>query len=125
MPVEIKQFSGVMDTDSPNENIGKGAIKFAKNVRYRGERKNQGNNLQAQNIPGTNLISNILPNGNNECIGAFYDELKQRIFYCNHNSNLNHGIYIASLETFVVNELLVNGTNTDGNILDFDLDEPI
>lgn len=119
--IDIKRFSGVMDTDSPNEDLGLQSVKSARNIRYRGTN----GNLRAENIPGTTLIANTLPAGTNENIGAFYDNLKQRIFYFNYNSNANHGIYILDLSLLTVSALLVSGTNTDGDILVFTLNESI
>lgn len=110
-----------MDTDSPNENIGQSAIKLGRNIRYRGDV----GNWQVQNIEGNTLITNNLPAGSNECCGAFYDEISQRIFYFNYNSNSNHGIYILYLDDHTITPLLINGTNADTDCLDLDLDEPV
>ena len=65
-----------MDTDSPNEVIGQSSVKYARNIRYRGE----GANMRIENIEGNTLIPYNQPAGSNECIGGFYDDLKQRIF---------------------------------------------
>ena len=119
--IDIKQFNGIMDSDSPNEVISQNSIKLARNIRYRGV----DGNYQLQNIPGTRLIPNNLPTGTNECIGRFFDDIKNRIFYFNYNSNSNHGIYILDVSTEVITALLVCGTNTDGDILNFTLDEPV
>ena len=119
--IDIKKFNGVMDTDSPNENIGQSSIKMGRNIRYRGDK----GNLQIQNIVGNTLLPYNQAAGANECIGAFYDELRQRIFGFIYNSNGTHGIRIVDLSDLSVTALITNGTNTDGNILDFSLDEPI
>lgn len=119
--IDIKKLNGVMDTDSPNENIGQSSIKMGRNIRYRGDK----GNLQIQNIVGNTLLSYNQAAGANECIGAFYDELRQRIFGFIYNSNGTHGIRIVDLSDLSVTALITNGTNTDGNILDFSLDEPI
>lgn len=119
--IDLKQFNGIMDTDSPNENIGKGAVKMARNIRYRGDK----GNLQIQNLEGNTIIPNNLPAGTNECIGAFYDELKGRIIYCNYNSNNHHQIYILSLDDLSITPLVISGTGTDGDILGFTLDGKI
>lgn len=111
----------MMDTDSPNEDIGLHSVKSARNIRYRGVP----GNYRIENVPGTTLIANSLPAGNNECVGSFYDNLKQRIFYFNYNSNLTHGIYIIDLSANTISPLLVTGAGTNGNIFLFTLDEPI
>ena len=74
--IDLKNFNGIMDTDSPNENIGQHSVKYARNIRYRGE----GQNRRIENIEGNRLIPFNQAAGTNECIGAFYDDLKQRIF---------------------------------------------
>jgi hypothetical protein len=119
--VDLKTFSGVMDTDSPNENIGQKSIKYARNIRYRGE----GQNLRIENIEGNRLIPYNQPAGDNECIGAFYDDLKQRIFECIYNSNGYHSIRITYLSDESRISLLTNGTNADMDCLDFTLDGKI
>jgi len=119
--IDIKKFNGIMDTDSPNENIGQSSVKMARNIKYRGDK----GNWQIQNLVGNTLIPENLPAGANECCGAFYDEIKQRILYCNFNANGDNGIYILSLDDNTITPLLINGTNADDDCLDFDLDEPV
>ena len=119
--IDIKNFNGVMDTDSPNENIGQSSIRLGKNIKYRGDK----GNLQIQNIVGNTLLPYNQPLGSNEAIGAYYDELRNRVFCFIYNSNNTHSIRIIDLEDLSVTALLTNGTNTDGNILDFSLNEPI
>jgi len=119
--IDIKKLNGVMDTDSPNENIGQSSIKMGRNIRYRGDK----GNLQIQNIVGNTLLPYNQAAGANEGIGAFYDELRQRIFGFIYNSNGTHSIRVVDLSDLSVTALITNGTNTDGNILDFSLDEPI
>lgn len=115
----IKQFSGVLNSDDSNEVMPPSHHKMAKNIRFRG----LGNNLRAESVKGTNLIPNsFLPSGTNECIGAAYDELKQRIFWCNYNSLGNHGIYQYTISTKTVARIAVVGYNTDGDILGFTID---
>lgn len=123
--IDLKNFNGTMDTDSPNENIGQSAIKMGRNIRYRGQRKDTGTNLEVQNVLGNTLIPFNQSAGENECIGAFYDELKQRIFSCIYNSNGFHSIRILTLSDLSFVSLLTNGTNADMDCLDFTLDEPI
>lgn len=118
MQKEQHQFSGIMDLDNPNETIGVLSHSYAFNGRFRGD----GRNKRFENIPGTRLITNSLPAGNNECIGAFYDRIRKRVIFYNWNSTVLHGIYIFSTETFTVTPLIINGTNTDGDVLGFTLD---
>lgn len=119
--IELKQFNGIMDTDSPNENIGAASIKMGRNIRFRGDK----GNWRIENIEGTTLIPYNQPAGVNECIGGFYDDIGQRIFECIYNSNSLHSIRITYLNTLSRISLLTNGTNADMDCLDFTLDGKI
>lgn len=121
MAYQLKNFIGFLNTDDSEYNIPLQHHKMARNVRFRGF---QGN-VRAENIEGTTEIIFTKPSGTNECIGAYYDGLKQRIIFFNYNSNGNHGIYKYSLTTKAVTALLVCGTNSTGDILGFSLDYPI
>ena len=111
MAIDLKQFDGFMNSDDPENNIPKGQHAYATNIRFRGT----GNNLRVENVPGTTLISNpFLPAGNNECIGAFYDTVRQRILWFNWNSNGTHAIFIYNTQLQTVQTLLMNGAATDG-----------
>lgn len=119
--IDMKQLSGIMNTDDANSVMPATHHKMARNMRFRGN----GNNMEGQGVPGTRLIVNNLPTGDNECIGSFYDSLRQRIIWFNYNSNLRHGIYQYDIEQETVTALLVCFTNSAGDILDFSLDYPI
>ncbi len=119
--IDLKQFSGIMDTDSPNETIGQGSIKMGRNIRYRGEK----GNWRIENIEGNTLIPYNQPAGVNECIGGFYDELRQRIYEFIYNSNGTHSIRITYLNNLNRISLLTNGTNADSDCLEFTLDGKI
>ena len=115
-PPDIKQFSGIMNTDDPNEVIGANQHKIAFNVHFQGGR--------AEGINGTVLLTNTyLPaTGTNECIGDFYDQLKQRIFSFNYNSGGLHAIFLHNLKTGAWSRVALVGFNTDGDILGFTLE---
>lgn len=120
--IDLKHFSGLMNTDDAGDNIDPAHHKYAVNGRFRGS----GNNLRFENVEGNVLIPNSeLPAGNNECIGSFYDSLKQRIIWFNWNSTAKHGIYQYSLITKTVSSLLICFTDSQTDILHFDLDYPI
>lgn len=121
MPVSEKQFSGVMNLDDNNDVLPSAHHKDARNIVFRGN----GNTQIAQSIPGNRLIANTLPAGTNSCIGHYYDQLNNRIFYFNYNSNNNHGIYIYNTVAKTVSTLFVCGIHSTGDVLNFTLAEPI
>jgi hypothetical protein len=102
MKIERKQFSGVLNLDDPNESIPGQHHKDARNILFRG---NPGN-FSIQSAYGNRLVSNSLPAGTNTCIGSFYDQQKQRLFFFNHNSNGNNGIYIYNTIAGTIQTLL-------------------
>lgn len=121
MPVSEKQFSGVMNLDDNNDVLPSAHHKDARNIVFRGN----GNTQIAQSVPGNRLISNTLPAGTNSCIGHYYDQLNNRIFYFNYNSNGNNGIYIYNTVAKTVSTLFLCGTHSAGDVLNFTITEPI
>lgn len=121
MPVSEKQFSGVMNLDDNNDVLPSAHHKDAKNIVFRGN----GNTQIAQSVPGNRLIANTLPAGTNSCIGHYFDQLNNRIFYFNYNSNGNNGIYIYNTVAKTVSALFISGTHSTGDILNFTITEPI
>lgn len=119
--IDIKQFDGFMNTDDSNDNIGANQHKMAMNGRFRGS----GNNLRFETIPGTTLIPYNLPAGTNECIGRFYDDKRQRIFAFIYNSNANHLLLQYTISANTIVPVVAIGVQTDGDIFEFDLDNPI
>lgn len=119
--IEIKKLSGILNKDDKEENILPNQHIDALNLRFYGG----ANGLTAQNIPGNSIISNSdLPTGDNECVGAYYDGVKQRILWLNYNSTNKHGIYQYNIKTQTVSALLICFTNSQTDILGFDLDYP-
>jgi hypothetical protein len=121
MKIERKQFSGVLNLDDPNESIPNQHHKDAKNILFRG---NPGN-FSIQSAYGNRLVSNMLPAGTNTCIGSFYDQQKQRLFFFNHNSNGNNGIYIYNTIAGTIQTLFISNTHSATDILEFDVNNPI
>lgn len=94
----------------------------AKNIKFYGG----SNGLTAENVKGNILVSNSsLPAGTNECIGAFYDQVKKRIIWFNYNSNGNNGIYQIAVQTGTISALFICNTNSASNIFNFNLNYPI
>lgn len=120
--IEQKRFSGIMNTDDSDEFIAPGQHKDARNGRFYGGPQG----LRFENIKGTTLIPNeYLPDGDNECIGSFYDGLRQRILWFNWNSEGRNGIYQYDLKTATVSEILVSYTDSQDDIFGFDINYPI
>jgi hypothetical protein len=120
--MQIQRFSGMMNLDDSPLQVLPSQHIYAKNIRFYGGK----DGLIAENIVGNQLISNsLLPTGTNECIGAFYDSVKQRIIWFNYNSGGKHGIYQYKLQTKSVSSLLICFTNSADDILRFSLDYPI
>lgn len=120
--IEIKKLSGIMNKDDKEENILPNQHIDALNIRFYGG----ANGLTAQNIPGNTLIPNpLLPAGENEGIGGYYDSVKQRIIWGNWNSNAHHGIYKYDIQTGVVSRLLECFVSSQTDILGFDRDYPM
>lgn len=121
MGIEQKRFAGIMNLDDkeqfvlPNQHIN------ALNIRFYGG----ANGLVAENYPGNEQIAFDLPSGNNEAIGSIFDQLKNRVIWFNFNSNNRHGIYKYEITTGVVSALLLCFTDSQTDILGFDLDYPI
>jgi hypothetical protein len=121
MKIERKQFSGVLNLDDPNESIPGQHHKDARNIVFRG---NPGN-FSIQSAYGNRLVSNTLPGGTNTCIGSFYDQQKQRLFFFNHNTNGNNGIYIYNTIAGTIQTLFLSNTHSATDILGFDVNNPI
>lgn len=120
--IDVKNFSGIMNTDDkeidvvPNQHIN------GRNIRFFGGSRG----LSVQNVKGNYLIANSnLPNGTNECIGAFYDSINREIYFFNYNQYGNHGIYKVDVRTDVVMQVFRCGVNSATDILSFSLDYPI
>ena len=122
--VEQKQFSGILNLDDNNDVLPSKHHKYSLNVRFRG---NPGN-ARIENIPGNRLITNSLPTGTNQCIGAIYDDVRFRVYYFNYNSNGRNGIYYYNTIAKTITPILVcytDTSSTDADILNFNPSYPI
>jgi len=61
----------------------------------------------------------------NQCIGSYYDELKQRVFYFNYNSAGYHGIYSYDVKANEIKPLLISYVDSQEDIFGFDPKFPI
>jgi len=120
--IDIKRFAGILNIDDGLYDVLQPQHSHAKNIRFVGGQ----NGLTAQNIKGNYLIPNAnLPAGTNECIGAFFDQVNQRIFFFNYNSNGNNGIYQLLVQTGVISKIFLCNTDSATDILRFSLDNPV
>lgn len=120
--VEAKQLAGIMNLDDPYEVVPAIHHVGGRNITFRGN----GANMRVQNVPGTTLIPNAnLPFlGVNRTIGAYYDQVKGRLFVWNWNSEASHGIYIYTPSTGTIVPLVINGVSTQGVVLSLNLNFP-
>ena len=124
MKIERKVLSGIMNMDDPNDAMPGMHHKDAQNITFKG---NTGQ-LRAEGVPGNQLVTNSnLQSGTNTCIGAYYDELKQRVFYFIANSNGYDGIYIYSTISKAITPLLISKINSQSTeaIFSFNVNNPI
>jgi hypothetical protein len=122
MRTERKLFSGVMNLDDPNEVIASTHHREARNVLFKG---NPGE-MRIESLPGNTSVNNPnLQTGNNVCIGSFYDELKQRVFYFVYNSLGWDTIFSYSTITKTVTTVLMSKEDSIESLFDFDPDYPI
>jgi len=118
----VKRFSGILNTDDQNSDILPNQHTHGRNIRFTGGAVG----LTAENVKGTVLVNNgDLPNGTNECLGAFFDSVRQRILWFNWNQYGNNGIYSYSVQTGVVTQIFRCGVNSATDILNFSLDYPV
>ena len=119
---EIKKLDGYLNSDDAPSQLGQNQHAYALNGRFRG---NSGG-MRFVNVEGNIEIPNsLLPVGDNECIGSFFDELKQRIIWANWNSNGRNAWYHYDIKTGTISSLLTCFTDSTTDILGFDLDYPI
>lgn len=124
MRIERKNFSGFMNLDDPNEVIPLSHHREANNIIFKG---NPGN-MRAESVPGNSPVTNAdLRSGTNVCIGSYYDELKQRLFYFVYNSNGFDAIYIYAKNTGAISTLLMSKVDSlpTESLFDFSPDYPI
>lgn len=116
MPIEVKQLSGNMDSDSPNEGIPASSVRSAWDVVWKGPL----GNMRPESNPGTTLVPNsLLPSGINKTLNAHYDAVNKRIIFFNYNSNGSHGILVYNTLVSTFQIVVQNGINTVGDVLGF------
>jgi len=109
----VKQtFEGGRDTDTADQLLPANMFRRMQNMLI----YKSGSKRVAKAITGNTLIDNILPAGNNLCIGKERDEERNCFYYCIWNSNGFHTIYKYDRLSKVVN--IVLQSRTDSNDVD-------
>jgi len=121
--IDVKRFSGIMNTDDKPENVLGPQHIDALNLRFYGGQ----NGLTAENVKGNYIIPNSqLPaNGTNICIGSFFDQVNQLIYFFNYNSQGTNGIYKLDVNTETISKVFLCGTDSASDILTFNADYPV
>lgn len=120
--IDRKVLNGLMDADSSPYTIGQNYFSHAKNIRF----PMQGTFLQAQNIKGNYVITNSnLPAGNNECIGSFFDQVNDVIYWFNWNQYGANGLYKLDIQSETVTQIFRCFVNSTTDILSFSLNYPV
>ena len=121
--IDVKRFSGVMNLDDKPENVLAPQHIDALNLRFYGGQ----NGLTAQNVKGNYVIPNAsLPStGYNICIGSYFDQVNQLIYFFNYNSQGNHGIYQLAVNTETITKIFLCNTDSIGDVLNFDASYPV
>lgn len=121
--IDVKRFSGVMNRDDLPENIVGPQHMDAMNLRFYGSQ----NGLTAENVKGNYVIPNSqLPaTGTNICIGSYFDQLNQLIYFFNYNSLGSHGIHKLDVNTETITKVFLCGIDSIGDVLNFNPSYPI
>ncbi len=110
--IRKKVFIGGINTDDADFLIDTKQFIGGLNIRFATSRL--GEFGKVQNVEGTREITQTagyyyetpeawsLPGGNNETIGAVEDPVRQRVYFCNKNSNGDHAIYAYDLLTGLI-----------------------
>lgn len=112
-----------MNTDDKPENVLSPQHIDAMNLRFFGGQ----NGLTAENVKGNYIIPNAsLPdNGTNICIGSYFDQVNQLIYFFNYNSQGNHGIYKLEVNTETITKVFLCNTDSISDVLNFDANYPV
>lgn len=129
MRTERKVISGIMNLDDPNEVIPSGHHKYANNLIFKGS----GGSLRAESVPGNiEILNGNLQTGNNVCIGTYYDQLKQRLFFFVYNTLGYDAIFVYDTKQNIlpaasrtITTLLMSKIDSIENLFEFDPEYPI
>jgi hypothetical protein len=120
--VQAFPFSGVMNTDDPDEVIPSIHHRDALNIQWKGTVPN----LRAETTPGTREKNNpfLTNDPNNLTIGRFYDSVNKRIFFFNYRGDDKKAIYMYDTVAQIFYRIVEEGVNAQPGSLGF-TQEPI
>lgn len=115
--VQVFPFSGIMNTDDPDDVINPSHHREAYNIQFKGTQPT----LRLENIPGTREKVNpfLINDGNNLAIGRYYDSVKKRIFFFNYRSDYNKAIYMYDTVAGVFYRIVEGNVNASVDALAF------
>lgn len=109
---EKREFNNGINADDSITKLEPG--QYLNGFNFRGDTSEAGHVLGLQSIPGTRLLVNALPAGNNVHLGGCEDEGGGRVIWANWNSNGNHGIYAYNIFADTITAVLLNSQVTGG-----------
>lgn len=115
--IAVNVFRKGVDTDTDDTLIDPGSLRFMLNCRIFGV----GTKGKVVSIAGSVLIPNLLPAGNNTCIGWGSNEEKSKFYWFNYNDQGYHAVYCYNDLTGTVIPVLQNLIDTN-NVDIFGLD---
>lgn len=110
-------FSSTMNFDDPNEVIPVIHNQEVRNVQWKGS----GQNLRAENMPGTREKTNpfLVNDNNNLTIGRHYDPIGKRIYTFNYRGDSRKAIYMYDTILGIWYRLVEQTINADTDVLNF------
>ena len=122
MGVMVRAFEGNLNLDYSPYRIPKGDYIGAENITR--DSQASGNDLVVSNIVGNRLVlySGFYPGTTNICIGAYNDDIKNRVIYFVWNSGGYHSILLYDNASRTITKILESITDTTNvDILNFQL----
>lgn len=105
----LNDFIESVDSDTADNLLAASRVRFFLNCQVYGV----GNKGQVTNKPGTLQVPNLLPAGNNRCIGWGSNEEQNKFYWFNYNDQNAHGIYCYNDTNQTVIPVIRNLTDTN------------
>lgn len=117
--IALSTFTDAIDADTSDQLLKPSTVRFLLNCRIFGI----GNKGIITNVKGNILIPNILPDGDNLCLGWGSNEEENKFYWFNWNSNGYHGCYMYDDTNITISPIIQNLIDTNGvDIFHFDQD---